>query len=122
MTSGAANLRKIIKRLQKQTIPSFLSIIADGPSLLQIEKRTGESGFRTEFGFTIRIETVAGREVWWPIQYIGSNGEIIKSETELNGRTLVNLQRQNELVTLAETWARTLDAQHVASAVGNALL
>jgi hypothetical protein len=122
MKNGAVNLRKAIKRLQALSTSPLLLVTQFGSDLIRIEKRSGESGNRTEFSFTIRVEGPLGHETWWPIEYSGTNGEIIKAETQVNGRTLVNLSCQNDLIEVAETWARTLEAQHVTQTVGNALL
>lgn len=122
MGMGAAKLKHIIKHLQKTNLPRELVITSMPSDLLKIEKRTHGSEFRTEFSFVVRIERSKKTSTWWPIQYSSASGDDITSETHVNGRTLVNLQKQAALVDLAETWARTLEAQVVTKTVGNALL
>ncbi|MGK5085902.1 hypothetical protein WDW37_21650 [Bdellovibrionota bacterium FG-1] len=122
MEIGSKKLRKIIKQLLARGLPSGLMVSHLGPALVRIEKYTDGSEKQTEFAFTIRVEKSEGAECWWPIEYLGSNGEQIRSEVCVNGRTLTNLQKQTALVELADTWARTLEAQLVTQTVGNALL
>jgi hypothetical protein len=122
MNQGALQLKRVINKLQSKAAALSLTISYPEIDIVRIEKRTGTSGVRTEFVFVVRVERLEGKEVWWPVEYTGVHGEVIRSEKEFRGRTLVNLQRQGELVNLAESWARSLDAQNVTQTVGNALL
>ncbi|HXH76090.1 MAG TPA: hypothetical protein VNJ08_14055 [Bacteriovoracaceae bacterium] len=122
MSNGAVNLKKIIKKLESRSLPASLKLTANSSNLLLIEKCTNDSKEKTEFILTIRIENFGGHETWWPIEYLGQNGESAKSESQINGRTLVNLNKQNDLIILAETWAKALEAQLVTQTVGNVLL
>ena len=120
-SSGAIKLQKVIKSLQEQG--AFDGVIISKPSddLVWIEKQTNESDPRTEFGFQFRIESRKNKEFWWPVNYKASSGEAISCETVINGKTLVNFAKQDVLLELAESWAKTLEAELVAKTVDNAL-
>ncbi|MBS1963095.1 MAG: hypothetical protein JST04_12845 [Bdellovibrionales bacterium] len=120
-TSGAVKLQKIIKALQANGVTKNIVLRGPTDNILWIEKRTRESESRTEFAFQIRIERVAGKDIWWPISYNSVSGEAISCETVANGRTLTNFVKQDVLIELAESWAKTLEAELVAKTVGNAL-
>lgn len=121
-TAGADKLRKVIQQLEARGSLRSIAINTVEESLIEIEKRTNGSESRTEFSFLIRIETQNNHETWWPVQYRSASGELISCETTVNGKTMVNLSKQDSLVDLAETWAKTLEAQDITSRVGNALL
>lgn len=120
--TGADKLRKVIQRLETHMELRSIVIKRIEPSLIEIEKRTSGSESQTEFSFLIRIERQNSRETWWPVIYRSASGELISCETKVNGKTMVNLSKQDGLVELAETWAKTLEAQEVTSKVDNALL
>jgi len=120
--TGADNLRKVIQQLEARGALRSIAIRPMDKSLIEIEKRTNGSDSRTEFSFLIRIETQNNHETWWPVQYRSASGELISCETTVNGKTMVNLSKQDSLVDLAETWAKTLEAQEITSRVNNALL
>ncbi|RYZ72844.1 MAG: hypothetical protein EOP09_02635 [Proteobacteria bacterium] len=121
MANGAIKLRRIIKQLQSRTMPTDLALVQVERDLIRIEKRTKESESRTEFAFLLRITNVGSSESWWPIEYRSAT-EVVSCESVINGKVMVNLVKQDGLVELAETWAKTLEAQQVTSTVGNALL
>lgn len=120
-TSGAVKLQKIIKSLQDRGAMKGIAIRGPAENVLWIEKRTGESESRTEFTLQIRIDRVAGKDTWWPISYSSASGEAISCETVSNGKTLTNFVKQDALIDLAESWAKTLEAELVAKTVENAL-
>lgn len=119
---GAIRLKKIIQQLNTRGGLHTVVINTINDSLIEIEKRTSGSDLQPEFTFVVRVERRNDRETWWPIQYRSSSDELISCETTFNGKAMVNLVKQQSLIDLAETWARTLEAQHVAKSVGNALL
>lgn len=119
--TGAMKLQKIIKTLQSKGALQGLIVSNQNDSIIWIEKRTCESDSRTEFAFQFRVEKLNNKEVWWPINYKSANGEAISCETNLNGKTLVNFVKQDALIELAESWAKTLEAELVARTVDNAL-
>lgn len=121
MESGASRLRRTIMQLQSRTIPGDLVVTQIAPDRLRIEKRTTGSENRTEFAFILRVEGVGFHEQWWPIEYKSAT-EVISCESVVNGRVLVNLVKQRSLIELAETWARTIEAQQTARSVGSALM
>lgn len=120
-TNGAAKLQKIIKGLQDRGALKGIALRGPTDNVLWIEKRTGESESRTEFTFQIRIDRVAGKDVWWPISYNSASGEAVSCETISNGKTLTNFVKQDALIELAESWAKTLEAELVAKTVDNVL-
>jgi hypothetical protein len=120
--AGANKLRKVIQQLEAHGALRSIVISKLDESLIEIEKRSSGSEVRTDFAFLIRLEKQNGREAWWPVQYRSSSGELISCETTVNGKTMVNLAKQDSLVDLAETWAKTLEAQVVTAKVGSALL
>ena len=122
MDSSAKKLRKIIKKLLTRGLPTGLSVSYLSSDFIRIEKYTDGSEKHTEFVFTIRVQSISGAEYWWPIEYVSANGETLRSEVCVTGRTLINLQKQTALVDVAETWAGTLEAQLVTKTIGNALL
>lgn len=119
--NGAAKLQKIIKGLQDRGAMKGIALRGPTDSVLWIEKRTGESENRTEFSFQIRIDRVAGKDTWWPISYSSASGETISCETVSNGKTLTNFVKQDTLIELAESWAKTLEAELVTKTVDNVL-
>lgn len=121
MEKGAAEFQKIITQLQLRGLPSGLIVQQKSADQLWVEKRSTGSENRTEFSFFMRVERTSGRETWWPVEY-RSAAEVISCETFVNGKVMVNLVKQDALIELAETWAKTLQAQQTAKAVGNALL
>jgi hypothetical protein len=121
-TDGASKLHKIIQRLRDRAELYSIAVMPVSDSLIEVQKLTGRSENLTEFAFLIRVQTVNGRETWWPIQYRGADGHTISCETTVNGKTLVNMAKQDSLVELAETWAKTLEAQDVAAKIDTALM
>jgi hypothetical protein len=111
----------VIKQLERTGVPSDILVSPEAPDLLRISKRSRESENRTEFSFLLRIESIAGMESWWPVEYRSAK-EVVSCEKTMNGKVMVNMVRQQSLIELAETWAKSLEAQHVARTVGNALL
>jgi len=120
MANGAVKLRNIIKQLQTRTMPSDLFVSQPEQNLVRIEKRTKASDSRTEFAFLLRTERRDKSETWWPVEY-STPTEVVSCETVINGRVLVNLVKQESLIELAETWARTLEAQQITKSMVTAL-
>ncbi len=119
--NGAAKLQKIIKGLQDRGALGGIALRGSTDNVFWIEKRTGESEIRTEFSFQIRIDRVAGKESWWPISYSSASGETISCETISNGKLLTNFVKQDALIDLAESWAKSLEAELVTKTVDNVL-
>lgn len=118
---GANKLKNAIKRLEgTNKIPTF-RIVPQGKDLLRIEKLSQSSADEYEFAFLVRIDRSNGNESWWPIEYRSLEGEILACERNLNGKTLVNVSKQNQLIDLAETWASSLEAQSVVRSVDGLL-
>lgn len=122
MNDSAVHLRRVIKQLEASALANQVRITDITDSLFKIEKLTGESGSRTDFSFTIRKEVHTSGERWWPVVYISQSGSELRAETHVNGRILTNIHMQNELVALAESWAKALEAQAVTKTVKNVLL
>ena len=122
MEKGAAKLKQVIKQLLRKQMPSELTVTKSGSSLLKIEKHLSGSESRTDFSFLVRIENHNDCEIWWPIEYNSASGEHLQAEVDVKGRKLVNLQKQQALLEVAETWAKSLESQIVAKKIGNALL
>jgi len=118
---GAVKLQKIIKTLQSKGALTGLIVSSPDDSMVWVERRTSESESRAEFSFQFRVEKLNNKEVWWPVNYKGANGESISCETVHNGKTLVNFVKQDALIELAESWAKTLEAELVAKTVDNVL-
>lgn len=119
---GASKLHKVIQRLRNRAELYSIAIVPVGDSLIEVQKRTNRSENRTEFAFLIRVQNINGRETWWPIQYRGADGQTISCETMFNGKTLVNVTKQDSLIELSETWAKTLEAQDIAAKIDTALM
>ena len=119
--TGASKLQKIIKVLQAKGSLKFIACGDESESVVWIEKRTSESDNRTEFKFRFRKEAHGLKETWWPISYNNIHGETISCETQLNGKVLTNLLKQDSLIELAESWAKSLEAELVVNTVENAL-
>lgn len=128
MNEGAKKLQQVISRLQRRKsdntseLPHGLRINAQGKDLIRIDRLRSGSTTEIEFCFVIRVTKHGTKEVWWPIEYKGRDQEIIKCESSLNGRTIVNLQKQASLVELANTWAGSLVAQESSSRINDATL
>ncbi len=121
MQQGAANLRRVIKQLEKSGLPSGIFISHETSGALRVGKRFKESGSETDFSFLFRIFSFEGNDVWWPIEYRSSK-DLIFCENEFNGKILVNLVKQQSLIEMSDTWAKSLEAQGVAKSFNNALL
>ncbi len=119
--AGAMRFKKTIQRIQQTGDTRTVQITLQTSDLLRVEKRTIGPEIRIEFSFLVRIEHTCGRELWWPIEYSSISGETIACEKLINGKTMVNLARQDQLIDIAETWAKTLEAQKITKEVSNAL-
>ena len=121
MEKGAEKLRRVIKHLEGRASNTDVLVNSEGPQFLRVGKRTKQSDNQTEFSFLVRVEKSGQQETWWPIEY-RSASEVVSCETTVNTKVMVNMARQESLIELAETWAKTLEAQQIAKSVGNALL
>lgn len=118
---GASKLQRIIKALQAKRALKCIDLVEESSSFFCIKKRNDRSEQRTEFQFRFRVEIQGAKEVWWPVSYSNIHGESVSCEMQFNGKTLTNIAKQDYLVELAESWARSLEAEHVVNTVGNAL-
>lgn len=121
MKLGAFKLQRIIGSLQLKNALRLIDIGNEGESIFWIEKRTGTSDNPVAFHFRFRKEISNGKEIWWPVSYYNGQGEKISCERFFNGKVLTNLAKQDELISISESWARSLEAEHVVRTVDNAL-
>lgn len=71
----------------------------------------GDSLDKIDFQFKIRVSVTDRKTEWWPISFVDSTGRAIDAEVKLGDRTLTNVQKQNELIQLADTWAKSISSQ-----------
>lgn len=123
MDEGAKKLQQVISKLQKRKsdnssgLPYGIRIDVLNKDLIQISRLRSGSATDVEFHFVIRVAKHGPKKTWWPIEYKGSDQQVIVCESSLNGRTVVNLQKQASLVELANTWAGSLIAQETSSKI-----
>lgn len=120
-SNGAVKLQKIIKGLQDRDALNGVALRGVADNQLWIEKRSPGPDVRTEFSFQIRVDRIGGKETWWPVSYCSASGDVINCETVSNGKTLTNVSKQDVLIELAESWAKTLEAELVAKTIDNVL-
>lgn len=105
----------------KKNVSSPILIERNG-EILTIAKRTGQGGLdKIEFQFRFKLSIVGNKTEWWPVFFNDSTGRTIDAEIQMGGKTLTNVQIQNELIDLANTWAKSIGAQGVSRKLeGNA--
>ena len=119
--------QKLMKKLTGQASSSgelsgAISLKMESDDTVRVTKQSLATTDGFEFSMLVRIKAVGSKTEWLPIEFIGRDGEEIKCETVINGKTLVNMTKQEALYELAETWAKSLEAQNVVNTVENALL
>ena len=64
-----------------------------------------------DFEFNFRIKKTGTHLELWPISFQSSERGKLVAEMEMKGRRMVNTTIQNELIDVANTWAKGLTAQ-----------
>ena len=105
----------------KKNVSSPILIERNG-EILTVAKRSGQGAEdKIEFQFKFKLLSVGKKTEWWPIFFNDCTGRTIEAEVQMNGRVLTNVQKQNELIDLANTWAKSIGAQGVSRKLeGNA--
>jgi hypothetical protein len=52
------------------------------------------------------LSFIENRTEWWPVFFNDSAGRTIEAVVHVGGKALTNIQKQNELIELANTWAK----------------
>lgn len=116
MDEGTPGLLTFISR-QRVEISETPAVVAGSVRVKRLSKNLFSVAKRDHtndqelFSFTIREDQLGRKKIWWPIEYRAHDGEVIQSETIINDRLMVNMQKQNILNQLAEKWAKTLNAE-----------
>ncbi len=66
---------------------------------------------KIDFQFRFRLSFTDKKTEWWPVYFTDSTGRTIEAETKLGDRVLTNVHKQNELIELANTWAKSIGSQ-----------
>ena len=78
---------------------------------VRVSKAT-EQGSTPDFELRFHLWSANDALEWWPVELVTPQRNQC-AETVQNGRRLVNVQVQNELVDIANTWGKNIDAQRV---------
>lgn len=94
-----------------KNLSSPITIERDG-TLLTVTKKTSADYLRNiDFEFRFRLTFVDNKTEWWPVFFNDNSGQTIEAEIKLGNRVLTNVQKQNELIDLANTWAKSIRSQ-----------
>lgn len=128
---GAVELKKICQLLFGFSDSSFLDKTSDYKSeiskklsspitieksgnILKVAKRTNSDlGSEVEFEFTFRLLVFEDKIEWWPIQFTDISGRKLDAEIKIGDRVLTNIHKQNELIELANSWAKSISSQNL---------
>lgn len=89
-------------------------IIERNGKLLTVAKRSSADPVsKIDFEFTFRLSFVDEKTEWWPVFFNDSSGRTIEAEIKMGDRVLTNVQKQNELIELANTWAKSIGSQNL---------
>lgn len=94
-----------------ENVSSPISVRKAG-ALFTVSKRTDSSHSASiDFAFRFRITPAVPNDEWWPVHFSDEAGRTIQAEVELAGRTMTNVHLQNELIELANAWAKSIGSQ-----------
>lgn len=96
-----------------KNLSSPITIERNGNFLIVAKHSIGERGSKIDFEFTFRLTFVDDKTEWWPVVFNDSSGRKIEAEIKMGDRLLTNVQKQNELIELANTWARSIGSQNL---------
>jgi hypothetical protein len=82
--------------------------------------KSPETGSAPDFELRFLLWPAKDSLEWWPVELVTPQ-RIQCAETIQNGRRLINVQLQNELIEIANTWGKNIDAQRVAKDIPRAL-
>ncbi len=95
----------------KKNVSSPIVIERNG-DVLTVAKRSGHENLaQVEFEFKFRLSFIENKTEWWPVGFNDNTGRTIEAETKMGNRVLTNVQKQNELIELTNTWAKSLSSQ-----------
>jgi hypothetical protein len=85
----------------------------NGEYLRLSKRRLGEISGDWEFTILLRLIPGTKSLEWWPVEWMSRDGKKLCAEIALEGRRLTNLQIQNELIDISNTWGKSISAQRV---------
>ncbi len=105
----------------KKNVSSPIVLERSG-DVLTISKRSGQDNFdKIDFQFKFKLSFVESKTEWWPIFFNDSTGRTIAAEVQMGNKVLTNVQKQNELIELANTWAKSISSQSLTRTIDGIL-
>ena len=97
----------------KKNLSSPIIIERNGDVLTVGKQTDKESTDNIEFQFKFRLLFIENKAEWWPVGFTDNTGRAIEAEVQMGNRVLTNVQKQNELIELSNTWAKSISSQHL---------
>lgn len=82
----------------------------------------GQDSFdKIDFQFKFKLSFVKNKTEWWPVFFNDSTGRTIEAKVQMGNRVLTDVQKQNELIELANTWAKSTSSQSLTRTIDGIL-
>lgn len=100
-----------------QNVSSPILLESSGHQVTITKRSSSADSGSFDFQFIFRTYVIANRTEWWPTSFVDHSGHTIKAESIIGSRTLTNVAKQNEIIVLASTWAKSLNSQSLTRTV-----